>query len=139
HRIVRAVEAPLELDDQRSPGGAAGESDRVEDGLGAAHGRDDHLSRWDRIDDPASELDLEFGGAETDEVDGLHGSGSGIGDPIVTVAQEHRAEGRVVVEVATTVQVSDSGTLRRPECPGRSDPSGGGVDSTGNQPGRLLG
>ena len=110
-RIGVAVVTALEFDELAAAGGTAGEPDRTHRGLGARTDQPDHLQRRHPTDDLLGQFNFTFGRcAKRKPVQRrlLHG----FQHRRVAVAQDHRAPGADVVDVALVVCVPEIGAMR---------------------------
>src|SRR6266536_1355424 len=97
----------LELDDLVAPCDGAGQAQGGVGGLGARVGQQDALGRWHVPGDRLGQLDLYVGHAGADNIEAVHRVADGGVDGRVVVAEDDRAEGGVVVEVALPVGVGE--------------------------------
>ena len=108
--VVDAVVLALELHDLVAAGVAAGDAHRVHRGLGAGH-------RQARLLDPAGDLADELGGPdlvlarEAEAHAPAHPLVDMVVDPVVTVAQDHRAVAHPQVDELVAVDVPDPAAL----------------------------
>ena len=99
----------------RAPGDRAAHADGVVRRLGARVREEDLLDRRDVVPDPLREPDLELHRADADDVDLLERLVDALLDPRIGVAEDHRPEGVVVVDVLVAVGVPDARALRPDE------------------------
>ena len=109
-RVVPAVVAALELDHVPAPGDRAREPERVEGRLAPGRGQQHLLERGHDVDEPLGELDLDRRDADAHQPGRARGGRVDVG---VVVAEERRAEGRVVVGVDAAVRVGERRAARR--------------------------
>ena len=122
HVVDVAMVAADELDDLVPAGGAAGQADGGHDRLGAAADQPDLVDGVKRLNDHLGQLRFQCGR------DAVAGAGShGLFDlgqnGLVSVAEDHRAPGQAVVDVAVAVFVVEEGPL------GFLDKDRGGADA----------
>ena len=105
--VVPAVVAALELHDQPTAGRDTRDADRVIGRLGPAVREEDLLGRRYVLADLLGQLDLQLHRACADDVDLARGLHRPFADPVIGVAEDDRAEGRVEVDVLAPVRVPD--------------------------------
>src|SRR5437868_3440856 len=102
------VVAALEFDDTGAAGCGTREAQCVEGGLRTGAGQQNALERWDEVDEPFGQLDLDRCDATTDEVNlACRGIEGGV-DVWVGMAEEDGAERGVVIGKGSTEGIRKS-------------------------------